>query len=211
MDTIKLICFDLDETLITHNSWKELNFALGIPKEEDKRLYDEFMAGKMTYSEWNAILVEKYIQHKDASRIGITKILSRYTYANGAREAVEYLKNKNYILVLISGSTDILVEMVAKDLGIEYYKANNKLIFDENDNLQAIHTGDNDLKAKKEHLESITRMLDVDIKECACVADGANDIEMFRATEHGVTFRGMKIEKDAWKVIETLHDLKNIF
>ncbi|MCC6323434.1 HAD-IB family phosphatase, partial [Candidatus Nomurabacteria bacterium] len=197
--------------LITHNSWKELNFALGIPKEEDKRLYDEFIAGNMTYSEWNAILVEKYIQHKDANRSGIAKILSRYTYTNGAREAVEYLKNKNYILALISGSTDILVEMVAKDLGIKYYKANNKLIFDENDNLQAIHTEDNDLKAKKEHLESLARMLGIDIKECACVADGANDIEMFHATGHGITFKGMKIEKDAWKVIETLPDLKNIF
>jgi len=35
MNTIKLICFDLDETLIVESSWKKLHEALGISKELD--------------------------------------------------------------------------------------------------------------------------------------------------------------------------------
>jgi phosphoserine phosphatase len=122
-----------------------------------------------------------------------------------------YVKEKGYELVLISGSIDILVEIVAKDLGIKYYKANNTFVFNENDRLVGVRSGGADVLAKAERLESFSEMLGINIKECACVADGDNDIEMFRRTEHGVTFRGLAIESEAWKVIDTLHDLKSIF
>jgi len=77
--------------------------------------------------------------------------------------------------------------------------------------LIGVHSNGDDVLAKAEHLESFCEMLGVDIKECACIADGDNDIEMFRRTGHGVTFRGFKIESEAWKVVDTLHDLKDIF
>jgi len=211
MDNIKLICFDLDQTLITHSSWKELGLALGVSYDEDQRLYKEYESGKLTYDEWNNKILQYYLKHKDATREGIRNILSKYSYTEGVREAVEYLKSKDYILVLISGSIDILVEMVAHDLGIKYFKANNTFIFDDNDRIQSIHTYGDEISAKADHLESIAEMLGINIKECACIADGANDIEMFSRTSHGVTFKNSPIEKEAWKVIESFDDLKDIF
>lgn len=210
-ENIKLICFDLDDTLISANSWKKLGLALGVSVEDDRRLYKEYKAGLFTYDEWNDKLLEMYMEHEDASREGITKILSDYVYKEGAKEAVNYLKDKGYELILISGSIDILVDIVAKDLGIKYAKANNTFVFDEDDRLIGVHSHGDDVLAKAEHLESFCEMLGSDIKECACIADGDNDIEMFRRTGRGVTFRGLKIENEAWKVIDTLHDLKNIF
>jgi len=210
-ENIKLICFDLDDTLISANSWKKLGLALGVSVEEDRKLYKEYKAGLFTYDEWNDKLLERYMEHEDASREGVTKILSNYSFKEGAKEAVLYLKEKGYELVLISGSIDILVDIVAKDLGIKYAKANNTFVFDEKDRLIGVHSNGDDVLAKAEHLESFCEMLGVDIKECACIADGDNDIEMFRRTGHGVTFRGFKIESEAWKVVDTLHDLKDIF
>ncbi|HEY5588958.1 MAG TPA: HAD family phosphatase [Candidatus Paceibacterota bacterium] len=211
MNNIKLICFDLDETLINSGSWKGLGLALGVSVEEDRRLYNEYKSGKITYDEWNDKILEYYLKHEDSNRDEITKILSNYSYIEGAREAVEYLKSKGYKIVLISGSIDILVNMVALDLGIQYSKANNTFIFDDNDKLIGIHSGGNDVLAKASHLESFCEMFGIDIKECACIADGANDIEMFRLTEHGITFSGSPIENEAWKVINSFSDLKNIF
>ena len=176
-----------------------------------KKLYKEYKSGLFTYDDWNDKLLERYMEHEDASREGITKILANYTYKEGAKEAVSYLREKGYELILISGSIDILIEIVAKDLGIKYYKANNTFVFDENDRLIGVHSNGDDIFAKAEHLESFCEMLGKDIKECACIGDGANDVEMFRRTSRGVTFRGLKIESEAWKVIDTLHDLKNIF
>lgn len=210
-ENIKLICLDLDQTLIYRNSWRTLGLALGIPAEEDIRLYKEYKAGLFSYDEWNEKVLEFYTKHEDANREGITKILADYTFVDGAREAVEYLKSKGYELVLISGSIDILVDVVAKDLGIKYFKANNTFIFDENDRLISIHSGGDDTLAKAGYLESFCEMLGFDITECACIGDGSNDLEMFRRTGHGITFKGGRIEKDAWKVIDNFYDIKNIF
>ena len=210
-ENIKLICFDLDDTLILANSWKKLGIALGLSVEEDRRLYKEYKSGLITYDEWNDKVIEKYMEHEDSTRSGITKILSGYSFKEGARETINYIKDKGYEIVLISGSIDILVDMVAKDLGIKYYKANNTFVFDENDRLIGVHSNGDDVLAKVDHLESFCEMLDIDIKECACIADGDNDIEMFRRTGHGITFKGQEIEKEAWKVIDSFEDLKGIF
>lgn len=210
MDEIKLVCFDLDQTLINKNSWRELGVALGISAEEDRRLYNEYKAGKITYEEWNDLVLEQYLKHHDATRDGITKILSNYTLNTGAREAVNYLREKDYELVLISGGIDIIVSMVAKDLGITYAKANNTFLFDENDRLMAIHTPGDDLHEKANHLESFCELLDIKMTECACVADGDNDLEMFKRTKHGITFVGSPIEADAWRVIDSLQDIPQV-
>lgn len=210
MDTIKLVCFDLDQTLITENSWKELNLALGMSEAEDKQLYTDFVDGKISYEKWNDLVLERYLEHEGANRENITDILSQYTYQKGAREVVNYLRERDYELVLISGSIDIIVAHVARDLGISYAKANNTFIFDEQDKLLSIHTHGNDTVAKAEHLESFCEMLDIKITECACVGDGANDIELFRRTKHGITFNDSPITADAWVLIDTLEDIPSI-
>ena len=211
MKPVKLICFDLDDTLISQNSWYTLNTALGISKELDKHLYEEYESGNISYERWNDLLLAEYMRHPDSTRHGITSALTSVRYADGAREAVEHLKHRGYELVLISGSIDIVVNHVARDLGFKYSKANNTFIFDENDRLQSIHTHGNDTLAKAMHLESFCELLSVDLEECACIGDGANDIEMFTRTKHGVTFRGSKIESEAWKVIDSLRDIPSIF
>lgn len=113
--------------------------------------------------------------------------------------------------MLISGSINILVDIVAKDLDIKYAKANNTFIFDEQDRIKSISSHGDEIVAKANHLESIAEMLSLDIKECACIADGENDIEMFRRTGHGITFKGSSIENEAWKVVGSFDDIKSIF
>jgi len=211
MNNIKLICFDLDETLISHSSWKELGLALGISYEEDERFYKEYKSGLITYDEWNNKILNLYLKHKDANKEEITKILSRYSYNKGAREIIGYLKNKGYILVLISGSIDILVNMVAKDLDINLSKANNTFIFDDQDRIREIISGGDDTLSKMSYLSDFCKKLNLELKDCACIGDGANDIEMFRQTKQGITFKGSTIENEAWKVVESLEDIKNIF
>ena len=65
--------------------------------------------------------------------------------------------------------------------------------------------------AKLRHLERFCRKLGLTITECACVGDGANDLEMFKASTHGITFKGSPIEQDAWQVIDKISDLQSIF
>jgi phosphoserine phosphatase len=210
MSEIKLVCLDLDETLIHEKSWLMLGLALGMTKERDDELYAEYKAGKITYEEWNNFVVAEYSKHKDATREGITEILSQYTLKDGAREMIRYLRERDYELVLISGSMDIIVNNVAHELGISYARANNILVFNEDGRLESIHTPGDDTKAKADHLEAFCELLDIKMSECACIADGANDIEMFKRTQHGITFTGSPIEKDAWKVIDSFADIPSV-
>ena len=53
MNNVKLICFDLDETIISHSSWQQLNLALGISKEDDRAMDEDFIAGRISYEAWN--------------------------------------------------------------------------------------------------------------------------------------------------------------
>ena len=68
MSEIKLICFDLDDTLISQNSWHKLGNALGVSDEEDRRWYVEYQAGNISYDRWNEIMLEHYLRHSDATR-----------------------------------------------------------------------------------------------------------------------------------------------
>jgi phosphoserine phosphatase len=151
------------------------------------------------------------LEQDNATRKGITEIFSHYELADGAREAVEYVRSKGYETALISGSIDIMVDLVAHDLGITYAKANNTFIFDDANRLTGIHTFGDDTIGKADHLESFCDKLGISMNECACIGNGENDIEMFRRTGHGITFRGSKIEHDAWKVIDSLKDIPTIF
>ena len=207
---VKLVCFDLDDTLISQNSWYALSTALGVSEEMDKKWLAEYESGNITYEKWNEILLEQYMRHPDATRAGITKALTQITYSDGARESISYLRSHGFELVLISGSIDIVVSHVAHDLGISLSKANNTFIFDDNDRV-SIHTQGNDTIAKAVYLESFCDMLGIGLDECACIGDGANDIELFRRTGRGITFRGSKIEAQSWKVIDSLKDIPMIF
>jgi len=52
----------------------------------------------------------------------------------------------------------------------------------------------------------------IDLEQCACVGDGGNDIEIFKITKRGITFSssGEEIKQGAWKVVDSLGDIKEV-
>ncbi|MFH1606793.1 MAG: HAD-IB family phosphatase [Nanoarchaeota archaeon] len=211
MEKIKLICFDLDDTIIEQNSWLKLNLALGLTQEEDDNFYEKYHYKKeITYAEWISELLKLYKQRGKANFKNIVSSLSEYKYKKDSREIIDYLKNKGYKIALISGSFNIIVDLVAKDLAIDLAEAINNFVFDINNNLENIIIMGDEKVAKLNVLENICLKLGINIEECICIEDGSNDIELFKKTKHGITFKGSKIEKEAWKVIESLNEIKEI-
>jgi len=212
MNEIKLICFDMDDTLIDQNSWYKLNIALGVTPEEDQQMYDDYVGGSLSYQEWTAKLLALYAERKLATKDTISNILSEYTLKEGAKDLVLYLQQRGYILVIISGSFDILVRQVAEELGIKYFKANTNFEFDSRNYLKSIQSGGDEAHAKLNHLGSFCDQLGVSILECVCIGDGANDLELFKKTQKGITFIGAPevISKVAWHTVNQLTDIKNL-
>jgi phosphoserine phosphatase len=66
--------------------------------------------------------------------------------------------------------------------------------------------------AKLRYLESFCNQFGVSILECACIGDGANDFELFKKTQKGITFVGAPeaISREAWHVVTKLTDIKSL-
>jgi phosphoserine phosphatase len=209
-NNIKLICFDLNKTLITENTWLQLNLAMGISKAEDQSMLDQYLQGKLTYEGAQQLLAKLYIERGKATKANILDSIYHYHYIAGAKETVAYLQAQGYRISLISGSIDLLVARVAQELGIEYYLANNQFVFDANDYLSQIVCLGDDSVVKVQQLKELSIRLDIPVNQMACVGDGDNDLGLFDLTGHGITFKGSKIESHAWKVIDQLLDLKKV-
>lgn len=208
----KLICFDMDGTLVSQNSWYKLNLALGLTAEQDKQMYDLYGAGKLTYEDWTKNILEIYKQKGKASKGFVGEVLSDYELVPGVKDLVDYLRGQDYELAIISGSFDVLVDLVAIDLGIKLKKGNTKLIYDDRDMVVDIESGGEEVFAKLEHLKQFCAELNIGFDQCICIGDGANDRELFKATGKGITFSDApKIIRDqAWKVVDSLVEIKNI-
>jgi len=207
---IKMVCFDLNKTLIEENTWYELNQAMGMTEDEDQKLFDLFTIGKLSYVDWQKELERIYIERGKATRENIEGIVFNYSYVKGAREIVNYLKYQGYIVSIISGSIDMLVDRVVKELEVDCGEANNFFEFDDNGYLSRLVCLGEDTVTKVKLLEKICKKLGIDTTETVCIGDGDNDKDIFKATGHGITFKDSKIEKYAWKVIDSIDDIKAI-
>ena len=50
----------------------------------------------------------------------------------------------------------------------------------------------------------------IKLQECTCIADGANDDAMFKATGKGITWPNSPLRDIAWREIKTLRDVLTI-
>ena len=209
---IRLIIFDLDKTLIKNSSWQRLNYAFGISKKQDQTLLSEYKQGKLGYVSWIQRLLLLYLKNYKPSKKDVLTVLKRYTYKKGAKETVKYLKAKGYEIAIITGSVNLLVEHVAKELGIpkKHALANNTLVFNSKTKLTNIQTIADDPEAKLLMLKKLCKDLKIQASSCVTVGDGDNDRTLFLKTKHGITFKNSEIKKLAWKTIGKLQDLKTI-
>jgi len=208
---VKLICFDLNETLIEENTWENLNLAMGVTEEEDAKILRDFETGMTSYEEGQSRLEEIYRQRGKAKKETIVEVVEKCTFYEGAEDIIKYLKERKYELALISGSVDILTRKVAEVLGIPRYAANNSFIFDKNGNFLKIDALHEDADFKIEVVQEYCDQMNIAPSQVAAVGDGLNDVKLFQYTGRGITYRDRDIAKYAWKLIDKLEDLKAIF
>ncbi len=206
----KLIVFDLNHTLICDNSWRDLNLAMGITPEEDAALMACAARGGITDAEGQAWLLQRYQQRGDCRRVVVQRILSQYTYMPHAQMVVAALQARGYRVAINSGAMDILVSMVAEQLGVALWRASNHFIFDDHNMLCQIDAPDNDAAAKLQQLRELAAEQQVSLSDCLVVGDGANDLPLFAATGNGVAFADSPAARHARWVIADLRDVLTI-
>lgn len=212
MRKIKLICFDVDGTLVEGNSWLTLTRGLGCSVKKHLDILKRAQTGKITFHKAERLLIRLYWDSDKANKENINNIFFQVKPRKEAFGIIDYLKQKGCIIYLISGAIDIYVKRIADNLGVDGFFSNSKLEFDNNGLLTKIHYREEQGKIKLEQLKELSEKNEIDIKEIAFIGDSENDLEVFKATGNGIATlpANNDLVRVAWKTVNSLTAIKNI-
>lgn len=212
MNKIKLICFDVDGTLVEGNSWLRLTEGLGCLPEEHNNLYIKCRKGELSFIEGQKILKEMYQLSGNANSNFINNLFNKTEIKEGVKDLISYLKRKGYLIYLISSSIDIYVGLVAEKIVADGFYANSSLEFDNEGILKKIIYQENEGELKVEHLRDLIKKLGITMDQVVFIGDSDNDIEAFEVTKQGIAVNSSsdKLKKVSWKIVHSLEEIKNI-
>ncbi len=119
----KVIFFDMDGVLTDCRSgWYFVHRNLGVDNSRNIELYNK---GLIDYERFVEMDISLWMdKDKDMSRKKLYDIYKNIPFNKNAEKTVKELKEHGYLTVIITGSPDILAEMVSERLGIDYHISN---------------------------------------------------------------------------------------
>jgi phosphoserine phosphatase len=209
----KIICFDVNGTLVEENSWEIFTQGDKLIEKEIEEIFKEYYSRNKSIDDaWNE-LVTLLKKTGRANKNFISNCgNSATTYKDGAKEIIEYLKEKGYKIYLISCSIDIHLKRMVEDLRIDGFYAGSHLMFDDLGELEMISSECVKGKEyKKDKLNELAEKENINIEDIIFVGDGDNDIGVFEMTKHGIAIgENEKLLNCSWKQIKSLKEIKNI-
>jgi len=211
MNNIKVVCFDLNGTMINNNIWETMTVKLGCSLEKHLEIYHKALKGEIPFPEAEKQLIEMYRASGKATRANLTQILLGNPIPDESVMICKYLKEKNYRLYLVSGSYDIAVKSISIKLGMYGYYAGATTTFDDTDTLLAINYIPDQRTEKMKYLGKIALENEISVDQIAFVGNGKSDFGAFEITSHGIYFdHGQKLTINPWKIIRSLVEIKEI-
>jgi len=210
----KIICFDVNGTLIEEKSWEILTSGRKDIAEEIEEIFSLFFKKEIDINKaWQGVVsaLRKGGMFKREYIYKCWKGGSKFK--DGAEDIVSYLKQKGYKIYFVSCSIDSYLNYIAEELGIDGVYAGSHLIFDDMGELVSIESecleGRN---FKQEKLEMLAKEEEVDVREIIFVGDGDNDIGVFKMTGHGIALgsKNKELVENSWKQINSLSEIKEI-
>ena len=194
----KLAIFDFDSTLMDGETLEFFAEELGI-REQIKSITDKAMQGELDFFE---SLTERVGLLKGLSLEKVDEICRSLPLMNGAREAIQGLKERGYKVVCFSGGFRNATSYFAEKLGLDGEFAN--ILHSKDGVLTGLVGGEMMFNnSKGEMLKRLQKMFNVSKENTLVVGDGANDLSMFKYAEKRIAFCAKPIlEKEANIVIK---------
>ncbi len=196
----RLICFDMDSTLIQTECIDELAERAGVG-EQVRAITESAMRGEIDFKE---SFTQRVALLKGLDVSVMKEIADNMPITEGVERLMFVLKRYGYKIAILSGGFTYFGEYLQKKFGIDYVYANELEV--EDGKLTGRYLGDVvDGKRKAELLRLIAQVEKVDIAQTIAVGDGANDLPMLSLAGLGIAFHAKpKVKENARQAINTI-------
>ena len=187
----RLVCFDMDSTLIQTEVIDELAERAGVG-EQVKSITEAAMQGEIDFKE---SFKRRMLLLKGLEENVLKDIADNLPITKGARRLINTLNSYGFKTAILSGGFTYFGKYLQKELGIDYMYANQLEI--KNGVLTGGYLGDIvDGNKKAEYLKEIAKKEGIDISQTIAVGDGANDLAMLNLAGLGIAFHAKPKVKD---------------
>ncbi|MBR6287364.1 MAG: phosphoserine phosphatase SerB [Bacteroidaceae bacterium] len=197
----RLICFDMDSTLIQTECIDELAMRAGVG-DKVKAITESAMRGEIDFKE---SFTRRVALLKGLDVSVMKEIAENMPFTEGIDRLMFVLKKYGYKIAILSGGFTFFGEYLQRRFGIDYVYA-NELEVDENGKLTGRYIGEVvDGKRKAELLQLIAQVEKVDLEQTIAVGDGANDLPMLSLAGLGIAFHAKpRVVANAKQSINTI-------
>ena len=196
----RLICFDMNSTLIETEVIDELAIRAGVG-DQVKAITEAAMRGEIDFCE---SFRQRCALLKGLDVSVMQEIAENLPITEGVDRLMRILKKVGFKIAILSGGFTYFGNYLKQKYNIDYVYANELEV--ENGKLTGRHVGDIvDGKRKAELLRLIAQVENVDIRQTVAVGDGANDLPMISIAGLGIAFHAKpKVKATAKQSISTI-------
>lgn len=196
----RLVCFDMDSTLIQAEVIVKLAELAGVGKEVDE-ITESAMRGEIDF---NTSFKKRMAMLEGLSEDVLRDVAKNLPITKGAHRLFKALKYYGFKTAILSGGFTYFAEYLQKELGIDYVHANQLEIKD--GALTGGYIGEIvDGNKKAEFLKAIAKKEGIHINQTIAVGDGANDLPMLNLAGLGIAFHAKpKVKENAESSISSL-------
>lgn len=186
-----LLVMDVDSTLIREEAIDILGDLAGVgPQVAD--ITERAMRGELDFAQ---ALEERLALLAGLPETIFTQVLERIHLTDGAKKLVDELHRRGYKVGLVSGGFHENVDPLARELGIDYVKANRLEVAD--GKLTGRSSGEIVTKdTKVAMLKAWAAENGLNLSQTIAMGDGANDLPMIQTAGLGVAFNAKPIVRE---------------
>lgn len=191
----RLVCFDMDSTLIQTEVINELAKAAGVG-EKVAVITEKAMRGELDFAQ--------SFRHRLALLKGLPEsvlqqIAVKLPLTDGVITLMQTLKAQGYKTAILSGGFSYFAEHLQERLGMDYVFANRLAIKD------GVLTGETqgeivDGQVKARLLRELAAAEGLGLAQTVAVGDGANDLPMLHAAGLGIAFHAKPLVREQAKL-----------